>query len=230
MVADALEAGLRVVGVTGGVGAGKSHVARALATVLPASLIDADAIVQDLLKMPQVLADIEVAVGFSIRDSDGTLNRDTLGQRVFADQAARRALEGVLHPAVRRRIWEDLEALEAAGGPAWALLDVPLLHEVGLDKVCDLLVHVDAPLELRRARACARHGWDAATWEAREAAQLPEEEKQRRADAILDNDAEAEDLSRRIEALIPRLRDLPPRPLRARWPAWDAEPKRHPSS
>jgi dephospho-CoA kinase len=212
------------------VGAGKSHVARALAEALPATVLDADALVQDLLKSPQVLDSIEVALGFGVRDAAGELDRATLGSRVFGDPEARQTLEQVLHPAVRQRLWQQLDALEQVGGPVWAILDVPLLREGGLDQACDWVIHVDAPESLRCARACARHGWDAATWNAREAAQMPVDEKRRRADAILDNDAEAEDLSRRIEALLPRLRALPPRPLRARWPAPDAGPSRHSTS
>ncbi len=237
MVEATSEGGLRVLGVTGGVGSGKSTAAKLLANALGARLLDADQIVQELLTSTEVLSSIELAVGFSVRAEDGSLDRALLSERVFDSEEAREALEGVLHPAVRNRLWFGLAEAEQAAAPnpatasstqfaGWAVLDVPLLREGGLDAVCDFIVHIEVPAGLRCARACARHGWTADTWEAREAAQMNVDEKRSRADAILVNDAEPELLPERVAALLPQLRDLPPRPLRARWPAPDAEPTR----
>ena len=108
--------------------------------------------------------------------------------------------------------------------PGFAVLDVPLLLENGLSKACDFLVFVEVPDALRAARAGARHGWDEATWRAREAAQAPLTAKRAAADAILDNAGGVEDLRAAVEGLIPRLRALPPRSLRDRWP----DPERPP--
>lgn len=229
MVEAASEGGLRVLGVTGGVGSGKSTAAKLLADALGARLLDADQIVQNLLKSSEVLSSIEVAVGFSVRAEDGSLDRGLLAERVFGAEEARKALEGILHPAVRNQLWAGLDEAERSASPkspSWAVLDVPLLREGGLDAVCDFIVHIEVPASLRCARACARHGWSADTWEAREAAQMPVDEKRSLADAILVNDAEPELLPERVAALLPQFRDLPPRPLLARWPAPDAEPTR----
>lgn len=219
--------GLRIVGVTGGVGSGKSTAARLLAEALDALLLDADQIVQELLVLPQTLVEIELAVGFQVSDEHGALDRGRLAEKVFADPQARRALEGVLHPAVRRRMREALATLERERpGQASAVLDVPLLREGGLDVACDAVIHVEAPEEARCQRARARHGWTEEAWRAREAAQMPVAEKAERADAILVNDAEPEALPERIAALLPQLRGLPPRPLCARWPTEEAGTKR----
>ncbi|PCJ53414.1 MAG: dephospho-CoA kinase [Planctomycetota bacterium] len=216
--------GLHVVGVTGGVGAGKSTVAKALADALPGTLLDADALVSDLYKVSQVLTDIEVKLGSSIRTESGTLDRTALSQLIFADPQARDAVESVLHPLVRKKIWESLDSLEKSGGCAWAVLDVPLLREGGLHFLCDSVVHVALPAAERCARACARHGWDSKVWKAREQAQIPEAEKAELADAIVDNRADRDSLQAQIRNLVLDLHCLPPRPLRERWPTWDQNP------
>ena len=215
--------GLHVLGVTGGVGSGKSTASKILATALGGQVLDADAIVSELLQSPEVLDLIEVKLGAIVRDETGALNRTRLADHIFAHPEAKAQLEGVLQPAVRRQLWLDLEDMEASGGPVWAILDVPLLREGGLDRICDRVVHVHVPEELRCARACARHGWSAEQWQAREAAQMEESEKAARADAILHNHAGIGALSEQIAALAPTLQSLPPRPLRDRWPAWDFE-------
>lgn len=214
--------GLRVAGVLGGVGSGKSTAARLLAEALDGVCLDADAAVSELLGEESVLKAIETAFGSGLRHPDGSVDRAALGAHVFGDAARRKTLEGILHPAVRRRLWEGLAAAEeeaARGrGSGWAVLDVPLLLENGLARVCDFLVHIEVPDAERARRAMARHGWDKATWRDREAAQRPVAEKRAAADAILDNAGGVDDLRAAVAGLLPRLRALPPRPLRDRWP------------
>ncbi|MHC4380580.1 MAG: dephospho-CoA kinase [Planctomycetota bacterium] len=218
------EAGLRILGVTGGVGAGKSTVANAFAEALGASLLDADAIVSELLTESQVLESIEVRIGAMVRDDAGALDRKLLGQHVFHHPEAREQLEGILHPLVRKILWQSLDSMEENHPGGFAVLDIPLLREGGLDRVCDFVVHVAVPPAERCARACARHGWSPEQWEAREAAQMQETEKAALADAILDNLAGLEALPTQVQALAESLHCLPPRPLRQRWPAWDLDP------
>ncbi|MFK5956808.1 MAG: dephospho-CoA kinase [Planctomycetota bacterium] len=216
--------GLRVIGVTGGVGAGKSTLAKALADALPGTLFDADAIVSELYKNPQVLYAIEVKLGSSIRDSHGRLDRPALSRIIFASSAARADIEAVLHPAVRKKIWEGLNLLDKSKEASWAVLDIPLLREGGLDVLCDRVIHVSVPAAERCARACARHGWSPDVWEAREKAQMPEAEKARRAHAMVDNRAGRDSLQAQIHDLVLSLHRLPPRPLQERWPTWDQDP------
>lgn len=226
---SAAQTGLRVLGVLGGVGSGKSTAARILAEELPAKHLDADAEVAALYADPRVVEQIDQAFGGGLKSTEGGLNRAELGKRVFAKPDLRRQLEGILHPAVRQALWQGLAKTEAsalapiAGGSAtaprgWAILDVPLLLENGLSQACDFLVFVRVPDAIRAERACTRHNWDRATWRAREAAQAPLVQKESAADAILDNAGGVEDLRAAVRELLPRLRALPPRSLRDRWP------------
>lgn len=216
--------GLHVLGVTGGIGSGKSTAARLLAESMHGTVLDADAIVGELLQSAEVLDSIELKLSAKIRDHHGALDRTALADHIFAHPDAREALESVLHPAVRRQLWLGMEEREQLGGAQWVVLDVPLLREGGLDRVCDRIIHVQVPAEIRCARACERHGWSAEQWQARETAQMQESEKAARADAILANHAGLEALSQQVEALVVSLHCLPPRTLRDRWPAWNLEP------
>ena len=224
MDVETFSPGLRVIGVTGGVGAGKSTVANALVSALPGTLIDADAIVSELYQDPQVLSDIELKLETTIRDESGRLDRPALGQLIFANPGARDLVESVLHPGVRKKMWQAMDSLEKSGEPAWAVLDVPLLREGGLDVLCDFVVHVSVPAAERCARACARHGWTPEIWEAREKAQIAEAEKARLADGMVDNRAGRDSLQAQIRDLVLILHCLPPHSLQERWPTWEQAP------
>ena len=237
--------GLWIVGFLGGVGSGKSSAARALGKALseadpgaPLRLLDADAEVGRILGDPETLKALEAAFGPGLRQPDGSLDRRALGARVFGDPAARSRLEALLHPPVRRALHQALQELEEAsrrsGRGAWALLDVPLLLEGGLDALCDTLVHVETSAAERARRSRERHGWSTEEWEAREAAQRPVEEKRTAADAILSNEQGPEALAeacRELAARLLRSRAGRPevRPLAERWPAWDRPPVRIPA-
>lgn len=219
--------GLRVVGVLGGVGSGKSTAARYFAESLTAPHLDADAEVGRLFSDPALLQRLDQEFGGGLLGEDGQLDRSELGRRVFEQPERRRLLESILHPEVRRALWQGLQAAESASTPdkpGFAVLDVPLLIENGLSVACDFLVFVRVPDALRMERACSRHGWDEATWRAREAAQAPLSQKESAADAILDNAGGVEDLRAAVEGLLPHLRALPPRSLRDRWPDPDRPP------
>ncbi|MCH2100510.1 MAG: dephospho-CoA kinase [Planctomycetes bacterium] len=222
-----LRPGLRVVGVLGGVGSGKSTAARFLAEALAAPHLDADTEVARLFADPGLLARLDQEFGGGLLDLKGQLNRTELGERIFGDPERRRTLESILHPAVRRALWQGLQDAESTSSekePGFAVLDVPLLIENGLSIACDFLVYVRVPSSLRCERACMRHGWNEATWHAREAAQAPLSEKESAADAILGNASGVEDLRAAVEGLLPRLHALPPRSLRDRWPDPDRPP------
>lgn len=226
---SAVQSGLRVLGVLGGVGSGKSTAARILAEELPAKHLDADAEVAALFADTTVVEQLDRAFGGGLKSPEGGLDRAELGKRVFAQPELRRQLEAILHPAVRRALWNGLAEIEAAAmasAPAaagselagWAILDVPLLLENGLSQACDFLIFVRVPDAIRAERACARHNWDAATWRAREAAQASLAMKESAADAILDNASGVEELRAAVRELLSHLRALPPRSLRDRWP------------
>jgi dephospho-CoA kinase len=193
-----------VIGVLGGIASGKSEVARQLAAEAGV-VIDADALARAELNSPRVTALLRARFGEEILGPDGLPDRVRLGERVFQDPAARRELEGWIHPAVRARIAGELSTARAAGRSP-IVLDVPLLLENdgqhGLVGECDFLVFVEADAGLRDRRAAERRGWPSGEVARREQAQLPLSEKRARARHIISNEAGLGELTARVQALL----------------------------
>jgi dephospho-CoA kinase len=188
------------VGVTGNIGSGKSSVARLLQQ-RGAGLIDADALAREATEDAAVLAAIARDLGPELV-RDGRLDRAATARRVFDDAVARGRLNAIVHPWVRRASARRAAALEAAEpAPAVIVFDIPLLYENGLEGGMDAVVVVEATLETRLARVCARSGLDAAEVRARDAAQLPLPDKVARADFVVDNSGSPEALRDRVDAL-----------------------------
>ena len=197
-----------VLGVLGGIGSGKSRVARELAG--PGGVVvDADRLAGEVLDSPEVTARIREAWGRGALDADGRPDRTRLAERVFVSAGERARLEGWIHPRVRERILAALADAEARGVEI-VVLDVPLLlendPEHGLAGRCDRLVFVDAPAEERDRRAAAQRGWSPGEVARREAAQLPLEEKRSRADHVIANDGTLDDLAAAVAAVLADLR------------------------
>jgi dephospho-CoA kinase len=190
-----------VLGVLGGIAAGKSAVAAAFAAHGLAHL-DADAVARAVSAEPAVLAAVAAHFGPDVL-RDGQLDRQALGARVFRDPAARKRLEAILHPPIRARLLAELAAAKARGDSA--LLDVPLLLENGLIDECDATVFLDVSLATRKARAAAR-GWPDGELERREAAQAPLAEKRARARFVIDNDGDLATMRRGVAAVLDALR------------------------
>jgi dephospho-CoA kinase len=192
------------------VGAGKSTVARLLAS-LGAFVIDADALARRATDDPEVLGRVAREVGADLV-VDGRLDRAATARRVFADVAARRRLEAIVHPWVRAAAAvAEAAALDGALPPPLVVHDVPLLFENGLDAAMDATIVVVAPFEARLRRLAARSNWDADALRARDAAQLDPEEKARRATFVLDNGSDEAELDAAVAQLWPRLLELPRR-------------------
>lgn len=194
-----------VLGVVGGIAAGKSAVAQAFAAHGLAHL-DADAVARLVSAEPAVVAEVARALGPTAVRA-GQLDRQALGDRVFRDPAARQALEAILHPRIRARLLADLDAAKARGESA--LLDVPLLLENGLIEQCDHVVFLDVPLAVRQARAAAR-GWPPGELERREAAQAPLASKRARARFVLDTSGDLAALRAGVAAILDQLRQAAP--------------------
>jgi dephospho-CoA kinase len=196
---------VRIVGLTGGIATGKTTFAAALrARGLP--VIDADLLARAAVAPgAPALAEIVRAFGPTVLGPDGTLDRKRLGELVFAEPEARRRLEAITHPAVRRAVAEETARL-AAAGHALAFYDVPLLYEVGLDRTLDSVVVVWAPPEVQRARLAARDGLLPSEADARLAAQLPIDEKAARADFVIENVGSPGDLEAKADRLLADLR------------------------
>ncbi|MHC6628816.1 dephospho-CoA kinase [Streptomyces globosus] len=186
------------VGLTGGIGAGKSEVSRLLAGY-GAVVVDADRIAREVVEpgTPGLAAVVE-AFGEAVLAPDGTLDRPGLGAVVFADPEKLKVLNGIVHPLVRARSAE----LEAAAGPgAIVVHDVPLLAENGLAPLYDLVVVVDAAPQTQLARLTALRGMAEDEARARMAAQATREQRLAVATLVIDNDGPLEALGPQVRAV-----------------------------
>jgi dephospho-CoA kinase len=192
-----------VVGLVGGIGSGKSRVALALAR-RGARIIRGDDLGHEALRQGKIKHHVVSEWGIELLDETGEVNRRKLGNIVFADPAQLRRLEQLVHPWIKDRIRQEVDA--AAQDPAVRLivLDAAIMLEAGWDGVCDRLVFVDCPTEERLRRLTEQRGWRAEEVPAREAAQLPLTEKRAKADDVVDNSATPEDLERQVDALLRR--------------------------
>jgi len=183
------------IGLTGGIGSGKSTVSRLLAEH-GAVIVDADAIAREVVEpgTPGLAAIVE-AFGISILAADGSLDRPALAAVVFADPEARKRLDAIVHPLVRARAAEV-----AAAAPADAVVvnDVPLLVETGQAGSYDLVLVVEADPATRVARLVQR-GLTAEDARARMAAQATDEQRRAVADVVLDNSGTPEELEAQVD-------------------------------
>jgi dephospho-CoA kinase len=185
---------MRLIGLTGSIGSGKSTVAQRLRE-LGVPVLDAD----EYAREGAVVLRAEICQAFPEVCQGGEIDRAALGRRVFADPEARRRLEALLHPYVRRRLREETEKAMSEGH-AVVVHDIPLLFETGRGADFAGVLVVAAPTELRKARVMARSGLSEAEFLAREQSQLAQEEKVRRATWIIRNDADLATLRERVEA------------------------------
>ncbi len=187
-----------IVGLTGGIGAGKSAVADRLAEH-GALIVDADMLAREAVAPgTEGLAAIVAAFGSAVLAADGSLDRPRLGTLVFADAAARARLNAIVHPLVSRRSAEI-----AAAAPAGAVVvhDVPLLVENGLAPAYDVVVVVLAAADVRLRRLQDTRGMSEEQARARMAAQATDEERRAVADVVLDNSGTLADLHRQVDEL-----------------------------
>jgi dephospho-CoA kinase len=201
----------KIVGLSGGIGTGKSTVARLLAN-LGAVVFDADAIVRELQAPGSpVLDELREAFGDAILDASGALDRKALAAVVFCDAAARARLGSILHPKVGAEMARRLAAAREAGA-AIVVLDIPLLFEgrkAGTGSAAqmdfDATVLVYAPEALQIERQMQRDGCARKEALRRIRAQLPIEEKKRMADYVIDNSGTPEQTERQVRDLFSTL-------------------------
>jgi dephospho-CoA kinase len=171
-----------ILGLTGSIGMGKSTAA-AMLRRLGVPVCDSDALVHRLTG-PGGTAVAAVERAFPGTTSGGAVDRKALGARVFADPASLKRLEGILHPMVRAAQYRFLR-LAAARRARVVVLDVPLLYESGTDAICDAVVTLTCPRFLQEQRVLARPGMSRARLAGILARQLPDAEKRRRADFVV---------------------------------------------
>jgi dephospho-CoA kinase len=195
---------MMVIGLTGSLGMGKSTALRYFAEA-GVPVYDADEVVHRLYA-GEAAAAIEAA--FPGTTGGHGVDRARLAQAVLGDPAALTRLEAIVHPLVRREEQRFLEAAEKAGAQV-AVLDIPLLFETGGDARVDAVVVVSAPPEMQRARAFERPGMTEEKFRALLAKQMPDEEKRRRADFIVDS-SQGHDYARaQVHAILRAAETLP---------------------
>jgi dephospho-CoA kinase len=195
---------VRLVGLTGGIGSGKST-ASEMFRALGASLIDADQVARDVVQPGQpALAEIAHRFPGTV-DATGTLDRSALGARIFADEAERLALNAILHPRIQAEVKRRTEALAAAGVDT-VLYDAALLIENGLHQQMDGTIVVWVPKDVQRARVMSRDGLSEAQAKARMAAQWPLDKKRALATWVVDNSGTRQQTQAQVEAIWKALR------------------------
>jgi dephospho-CoA kinase len=195
-----------VLGLIGPVCAGKSEVSRRLRE-LGAEIYDADAVVRELYARPDVKDAVRELFGDAIFESDGSVNRAAIAERVFSDGELRRRLTTeILFPRTGERLRTQLAEFRARAAAGDVLvLDAPTLLEAGRAALCDAVLFVTAPVERRRAWAHAR-GWAPDELRRRDAAMAPEDEKRRIANFVIENTGSVADLRTAVDAVWQSLR------------------------
>lgn len=197
---------MKIIGLLGGIASGKSLVAKEFCR-LGAATLDGDRAGHEVLRLTQVKQCIHARWGDAVFAADGEVDRQSLGRIVFEPSPEGRReleyLEKLTHPRIGERLRRQATEL-AAAGRAIAVLDAPVMLKAGWDAFCDHVVFIDAPQEVRRARALAR-GWRQEEFAARESAQEPLEVKRARADFVIDNSGRTEETRSQVEALWRKL-------------------------
>ncbi|MFB7664631.1 dephospho-CoA kinase [Kitasatospora sp. NPDC056138] len=191
------------IGLTGGIGAGKSEVSRQLAA-LGAVIVDSDLIAREVVAPgTDGLAAVAAEFGPEVLRADGSLDRPALGAVVFADPARLAALNAIVHPLVRAR---SAELEDAAGAEDVVVHDVPLLAENGLAPLYDLVIVIDVDDEVRLDRLVRLRGMTEAEARARMAAQASREDRLAVADLVIDNSGPLAELAPRVHEVWDRLK------------------------
>lgn len=197
---------MRVLGLTGSIGMGKSTTARLFAEA-GVPVYDADAEVHALYEGEAVPL---ISVAFPGAVVDGCVDRSRLSRQVVGNPEAMARLEAIVHPLVRAREMVFIASAEKSGAKV-AVLDVPLLFETGGDKRVDAVAVVSAPADVQRVRLLAREGMTVEKLEALLARQMPDEEKRRRADFVVDSSRGIEPVRERIAQILGEVAKMPRR-------------------
>ena len=195
---------MRSIGVTGGIGSGKSALVRRLGEHDGVRVVLADDVAKRIMaEHPGVRAALVERFGPETYTAAGDLDRGHLAGRVFGDAEALAALNAVVHPAVREALLEEMERARAEGVRLF-VYEAALIFETGGDEVLDTVVVVDAPVETRVARVQARDGATREAVLARMAHQIDPAEARRRADVVVVNDGDLDALHAEADALARR--------------------------
>ncbi|GAB4368030.1 MAG: dephospho-CoA kinase [Deltaproteobacteria bacterium] len=196
---------MRVFGLTGGIGAGKSTVARCFREEgIP--VVDADRISREILEPDrEVFREVVRRFGTEILSPNGRIDRRRLGELVFRDPAARADLEALTHPAIREGIVEALRRLEREGHDV-VIVEAALIHEKGRGGLFEAVIGVRCDPAVQEERILARDGFSREEARARIRAQMDPERKITASEYRIDNSGDLEDTRRQVQVLVRRLR------------------------
>lgn len=190
-----------IIGLTGGIGSGKSTVASVLAS-LGAGVIDSDRLNHEQLADPEVVATLCSWWGEGVRSPEGRADRKALARIVFDDPAELTRLEGLVYPRIERRRQELIAAFIADPAVKAIVLDTPKLFEVGMNAECDAIVFVDVDREIRVRRVAESRGWTEDELNRRENLLNPLDKKKLVADHVVVNHLGIEELRTQVERLF----------------------------
>jgi len=193
-----------VLGLLGGIGAGKSTVADALVRH-GGRVVAGDPLGHEALEQPDILARVvEIWGERGILTPEGKIDRKKFGRIVFPSPVERSRLEHLVHPYIERRIREEIDKAVADPAVKFVVLDAAVMLEAGWDGVCDKLIYVDAPRPVRLERVQRQRKWTDQDLANREAVQMPPERKKERADAVIDNGGSPEATIAQVDELVKR--------------------------
>ncbi|MBN2223173.1 MAG: dephospho-CoA kinase [Deltaproteobacteria bacterium] len=194
-----------IVGLTGGIGSGKSSAAREFIK-LGVRLVDSDVLARTVVEPGRsALSKIKERFGDGVINGDGTLLRERLADIVFHDGAALADLNAIVHPAVYAEMAREMDEYRKDPGDTILMLDIPLLYESGGDTIVDRVVVVWVDRETQIARLMARDGFSREAATNRIEKQMDLDEKKHRADFVVDNTGSFEDLGRRVGQVYEKL-------------------------
>ena len=198
-----------VIGIVGGIGSGKSSVARWVATHDPdVLLINGDEVGHEVLTLDTVKDAVRRRFGKDVFDGAGQIDRRSLGQIVFGPSdekhAARHDLERIVHPRIRETFEKRIAEATLAGKRA-VLLDAAVLFEAGWNDLCHTIVFIDVPRSERLGRLRGGRGWDESEVDRREASQVSLETKRNRSQFVIDNARSIDEAGRELEQRLSQI-------------------------
>lgn len=192
-----------VIGLLGGIGSGKSLVAAELVKH-GGRIVSGDQAGHEALRQPEIKKQLVQRWGNEVLDGQGEVIRRKVGAIVFGNPAELKVLEELVHPYIGKKLREEIETARRDPAVKFVILDAAIMLEAGWNNVCDRLVYIDAPRDVRYARLARQRGWAEKEVQAREAAQMPLEGKQQRADATVDNGGSPDETARQVTDLLAR--------------------------
>lgn len=198
---------MKIIGLTGGIGSGKSTVARSLQE-RGFPIVDADLIAREIVEPGQpALAELTKEFGEDILNADGSLDRGLLASRAFENKETTQRLNNITHPRINQRTQELFDEARENGAEA-VIYDMPLLIDKGLHKDMDATIVVHAAEHVRLERLTTKRGLDVDDVRRRINAQIDDETRKQHADILLDNNGTEEDLTQQIAQAVDKIKQL----------------------